>query len=139
MCNFFAQPDALAMGQTIDEIKQASKGTISPFLAKHKDMPGDRPSNVILLPVLTAYEVGQLLALYEHRTAVQGFIWNINSFDQFGVELGKVSTCLRYICRFSPHPCNYFLPLLVISGLSFLVFISSILYIINIFNSIYLI
>ncbi len=52
-------------------------------------MPGNRPSNVLLLPRLTAYEVGQLLALYEHRTAVQGFIWNLNSFDQFGVELGK--------------------------------------------------
>jgi len=53
-------------------------------------MTGNRPSNVILLPRLTAYETGQILALYEHRTAVQGFVWGINSFDQMGVELGKV-------------------------------------------------
>jgi len=53
-------------------------------------MTGNRPSNVLLLPRLSAYEVGQILALYEHRTAVQGFVWGINSFDQFGVELGKV-------------------------------------------------
>jgi len=52
-------------------------------------MPGNRPSNVILLPQLGPYQVGQILALYEHRTVVQGFVWNINSFDQFGVELGK--------------------------------------------------
>jgi len=53
-------------------------------------MPGNRPSNVILVPKLDAYSTGQLLALYEHRTAVQGFVWGINSFDQMGVELGKV-------------------------------------------------
>jgi len=87
MSNFFAQPDALAVGQSFAEL--TSKG-VPPTLAKHKAMPGNRPSNVILLPKLGAYEAGQLLALYEHRTAVQGFIWNLNSFDQFGVELGKV-------------------------------------------------
>ncbi len=56
---------------------------------------GNRPSNVLLLPRLTAYEVGQLLALYEHRTAVQGFLWGINSFDQWGVQLGKVRARAR--------------------------------------------
>jgi glucose-6-phosphate isomerase len=56
----------------------------------HKEFPGNRPSQVLLLPVLNPYTTGQLLALYEHRTAVQGFIWGINSFDQWGVELGKV-------------------------------------------------
>jgi glucose-6-phosphate isomerase len=52
--------------------------------------PGNRPSLSLLLPRLDAYTAGQLLALYEHRTAVQGFVWNIPSFDQWGVELGKV-------------------------------------------------
>ena len=56
-------------------------------------MLGNRPSNVLLLQALDAYTIGQLLALYEHRTAVQGFVWGINSFDQMGVELGKVSRC----------------------------------------------
>lgn len=51
---------------------------------------GNRPSSCLLMPVLNAYVTGQLLSLYEHRTAVQGFVWEINSFDQFGVELGKV-------------------------------------------------
>lgn len=52
--------------------------------------PGDRPSTSILLPRLNAYTTGQLLSVYEHRTAVQGFIWGVPSFDQWGVELGKV-------------------------------------------------
>lgn len=87
MCNFFAQPDALACGQNEEELKslKCPEGIIP-----HKKMPGNRPSSVLLLPSLTAYTTGQLLSLYEHRTAVQGFVWGINSFDQFGVELGKV-------------------------------------------------
>ena len=86
MANFFAQPDALATGKTEAELKaEGVDATVIP----HRVMPGNRPSNVFLLPVLSAYEVGQLLALYEHRTVVEGFIWGINSFDQFGVELGK--------------------------------------------------
>eukprot|EP00823_Brevimastigomonas_motovehiculus_P002500 TRINITY_DN1526_c0_g1_i1.p1 TRINITY_DN1526_c0_g1~~TRINITY_DN1526_c0_g1_i1.p1 ORF type:complete len:598 (-),score=114.87 TRINITY_DN1526_c0_g1_i1:329-2044(-) len=87
MSNFFAQPDALAIGKSEDELR-AEK--CPELLIPHRVMPGNRPSNVLLLPRLTAYETGQLLALYEHRTAVQGFIWGLNSFDQFGVELGKV-------------------------------------------------
>lgn len=55
----------------------------------HKEFSGNRPSLSILLPCLDAYRIGQLLCLYEHSTAVSGFIWNINSFDQWGVELGK--------------------------------------------------
>lgn len=86
MANFFAQPDALACGKTAEELQ--SEG-VSASLIPHRVMPGNRPSNVLLLPRLTAYEIGQLLALYEHRTGVQGFVWQINSFDQFGVELGK--------------------------------------------------
>ena len=76
MSNFFAQPNALAFGKT------DSNG--------HKVFPGDRPSLSILMPVCDAFHVGALLALYEHRTAVQSFIWNTNAFDQWGVELGKV-------------------------------------------------
>jgi glucose-6-phosphate isomerase len=91
MANFFAQPDALATGKGADELKaEGAKEHLIP----HLTFAGNRPSNVVLLPKLSAYEAGQLLALYEHRTVVQGFIWGINSFDQFGVELGKVSIAL---------------------------------------------
>ncbi|MBA3846121.1 MAG: glucose-6-phosphate isomerase [Planctomycetes bacterium] len=87
MANFFAQPDALAFGKTADECRAEG---VPAALIPHKVFPGNRPSNVILMDALTPYAVGQLLALYEHRTAVQGFIWGLNSFDQWGVELGKV-------------------------------------------------
>ena len=87
MSNFFAQPDALAMGKTIAELEREG---VPKHLQPHKEFPGNRPSMSILFPVLNAFTCGQLLALYEHRTAVQGFIWGINSFDQWGVELGKV-------------------------------------------------
>lgn len=87
MSNFFAQPDALAYGKTIAELL-AEK--VPAHLLSHKEFPGNRPSFSLLFPELNAYTCGQLLALYEHRVAVQGFIWNINSFDQWGVELGKV-------------------------------------------------
>ena len=59
-------------------------------LIPHKTFSGNRPSTSILLPALNAYTTGQILALYEHRVAVQGFVWGLNSFDQWGVELGKV-------------------------------------------------
>lgn len=87
MSNFFAQPDALAYGKTLSELQ--SEG-VSAHLMPHKEFPGNRPSLSLLFPELNAYSCGQLLALYEHRVAVQGFVWNINSFDQYGVELGKV-------------------------------------------------
>ncbi|HET8807679.1 MAG TPA: glucose-6-phosphate isomerase, partial [Methylophaga sp.] len=58
-------------------------------LLPHKVFPGNRPSNVLLFPKLTPEMLGQLVALYEHKVFVQGVIWNINSFDQWGVELGK--------------------------------------------------
>jgi len=86
MSNFFAQPDALAYGKTPEELRNEK---VSDHLIAHKTFSGNRPSLSILLPSLTAYNVGQLLAMYEHRIAVQGFIWGINSFDQWGVELGK--------------------------------------------------
>ncbi|CAE7246141.1 PGIC1-A [Symbiodinium sp. CCMP2592] len=87
MSNFFAQPDALALGKTAEELKADG---IPEKLIPHKVFTGDRPSNSLLLPVCDPYNLGLLLALYEHRTAVQGWVWNINSFDQWGVELGKV-------------------------------------------------
>lgn len=86
MANFFAQPDALATGKTAEEV---SAEGVKDDLVPHKIFEGNRPSTSLLLPKLTAYATGQILALYEHRTATQGFIWDINSFDQWGVELGK--------------------------------------------------
>jgi glucose-6-phosphate isomerase len=87
MSNYFAQPDALAYGKSAEEV--IAEGTKAHLVA-HKVFPGNRPSSSLLLPRLDAYTTGQLLALYEHRTAVEGFVWNIASFDQWGVELGKV-------------------------------------------------
>jgi len=86
MSNFFAQPDALALGKTADECRAAG---VPEELVAHKTFKGDRPSLSLLLPICDPFNLGQLLALYEHRTAVQGWIWEINSFDQWGVELGK--------------------------------------------------
>ena len=86
MSNFFAQPDALALGKTPEEV--AAEGTPAD-LVPHKVFAGDRPSLSLLLPALNPYTTGQLLALFEHRTAVEGFVWGICSFDQWGVELGK--------------------------------------------------
>lgn len=87
MSNFFAQADALAMGKNKAQLK--SEG-VAEALLPHKEFTGNRPSTSILFPAFDPRRIGQLLALYEHRSAVQGFIWNINSFDQWGVELGKV-------------------------------------------------
>ena len=81
-----AQPDALACGYTAEQL--AASG-VPRSLVPHRTFPGNRPSNCLLLQRLTPYSAGQILALYEHRTAVQGFVWGINSFDQWGVENGK--------------------------------------------------
>ncbi|XP_004291883.1 PREDICTED: glucose-6-phosphate isomerase, cytosolic [Fragaria vesca subsp. vesca] len=86
MSNFFAQPDALAYGKTPEQLQ---KENVAPHLIPHKTFTGNRPSLSLLLPLLNAYNIGQLLAIYEHRIAVEGFVWGINSFDQWGVELGK--------------------------------------------------
>ncbi|PIN06726.1 Glucose-6-phosphate isomerase [Handroanthus impetiginosus] len=86
MSNFFAQPDALAYGKTPEQLL---KENVPHHLISHKTFTGNRPSFSLLLPSLNAYNIGQLLAIYEHRIAVEGFIWGINSFDQWGVELGK--------------------------------------------------
>lgn len=118
MSNFFAQPDALvcffnllsislvicgreylssllhflhcavqAVGKTADELRAER---VPEALIPHKVFTGNRPSSSLLVSRLDAYTTGQLLALFEHRTAVEGFVWGINSFDQWGVELGKV-------------------------------------------------
>ena len=87
MSNYFAQADALAYGKTAAEL--AAEG-VPPALVPHKTFSGNRPSLSVLLPTVSAYQVGQILSLYEHKVAVQGFVWGINSFDQWGVELGKV-------------------------------------------------
>lgn len=87
MANFFAQPDALALGKTAEALRAEG---VADELIPHKVFPGNRPSSSLLLDELSPSSCGQLLALYEHRTAVQGFIWGINSFDQMGVELGKI-------------------------------------------------
>ncbi|PPD80550.1 hypothetical protein GOBAR_DD22520 [Gossypium barbadense] len=86
MSNFFAQPDALAYGKTAEQLL---KENVSQHLIPHKTFSGNRPSLSLLLPSLNAYNIGQLLASYEHRVTVEGFVWGINSFDQWGVELGK--------------------------------------------------
>jgi glucose-6-phosphate isomerase len=86
MANFFAQPDALAYGKTEEEVRAEG---VAEDLVPHKVFTGNRPSSSLLLEELTPYTTGQILALFEHRTAVQGFVWGINSFDQWGVELGK--------------------------------------------------
>jgi glucose-6-phosphate isomerase len=86
MANLFAQAQALAFGKTTDEVK--SEGTPERLVA-HRSFPGDRPSNVLLADQLTPATLGALIALYEHNVFVQGCIWDIDSFDQWGVELGK--------------------------------------------------
>ncbi|WP_232661949.1 glucose-6-phosphate isomerase [Pseudonocardia sp. TRM90224] len=87
MSNLFAQTSALAFGKTAEEI--AAEGTPADVVP-HKVMPGNRPSSTILAPKLTPSVLGQLIAFYEHVTFVEGTIWGIDSFDQWGVELGKV-------------------------------------------------
>ncbi|HNS03959.1 MAG TPA: glucose-6-phosphate isomerase [Anaerolineae bacterium] len=86
MSNVFAQAEALAFGKTTEQV--LAEGTPA-WLAPHRTFPGNRPSNVILAERLTPEILGALVALYEHSVFVQGAIWDINPFDQWGVELGK--------------------------------------------------
>ncbi len=95
MANFFAQTEALMQGKSEDEVREELRGSNLPperkaVLAKAKAFPGNRPTNSFLIESLTPRSLGMLIALYEHKIFVQGIIWNINSFDQMGVELGKV-------------------------------------------------
>ncbi len=87
MANLFAQTEALAFGKTAEEV--AADG-VPAFQVLHRTFEGNRPTNTILMTRLTPETLGKLIALYEHKVFVQGTIWNINSFDQWGVELGKV-------------------------------------------------
>jgi glucose-6-phosphate isomerase len=86
LANALAQAQALAFGRTEDELRAAG----SPErLVPHKAMPGNRPTTFLLLPKLTPFALGSLVALYEHVVFTQGAVWGIDSFDQWGVELGK--------------------------------------------------
>ncbi|WP_406334618.1 glucose-6-phosphate isomerase [Streptomyces sp. NBC_00203] len=87
MANFFAQTQALAFGKTPDEVRAEG---VSEELVPHKTFKGNHPTTTILASELTPSVLGQLIALYEHKVFVQGAVWNIDSFDQWGVELGKV-------------------------------------------------
>jgi glucose-6-phosphate isomerase len=94
MANFLAQTEALMKGKTLEEASAELKAANTPQgdvekLAPHKVFKGNRPSNSIVLPKVTPFVLGALIALYEHKIFVQGSIWDINSFDQWGVELGK--------------------------------------------------
>jgi glucose-6-phosphate isomerase len=87
MSNVFAQAEALAFGKTAEQVR--AEGTPD-WLVPHRTFPGNRPTNVILADRLTPATLGKLVALYEHSVFTQGTLWAVNSFDQFGVELGKV-------------------------------------------------
>src|SRR5579862_8859487 len=87
IANVFAQTEALAFGKTPDQVK--AEGTPD-WLVPHRVFEGNRPTNTLLAERLTPGTLGQLVALYEHSVFTQGTIWNIDSFDQWGVELGKV-------------------------------------------------
>ncbi|HEV2579858.1 MAG TPA: glucose-6-phosphate isomerase [Ktedonobacteraceae bacterium] len=86
MANFFAQTEALAFGKTAEEV---TADGVPAFQVPHRTFEGNHPTNTILAERLTPETLGRLIALYEHKVFVQGTIWNINSFDQWGVELGK--------------------------------------------------
>ncbi|MBL1069091.1 glucose-6-phosphate isomerase [Streptomyces sp. 7-21] len=87
MANLFAQGQALAFGKTAEEVRAEG---VAEELVTHRTFPGNRPTTTILARQLTPSVLGQLVALYEHKVFVQGAIWDIDSFDQWGVELGKV-------------------------------------------------
>jgi glucose-6-phosphate isomerase len=87
MANVFAQAEALAFGKTAEQV--AAEGTPA-WLVPHRTFSGNRPSNIILADRLDPATLGKLVALYEHSVFTQGAIWQIDSFDQWGVELGKV-------------------------------------------------
>jgi glucose-6-phosphate isomerase len=94
MSNFFAQTEALLNGKTEQQVlaefaQQGISGDKAAFLKPFKVFSGDRPTNTLLIQQLTPASLGKLIALYEHKIFVQGVVWNIFSYDQWGVELGK--------------------------------------------------
>jgi glucose-6-phosphate isomerase len=86
MANLFAQTEALAFGKTQSEVKAEG---VPDWLVPHRSFEGNQPTNTILAERLTPHALGALVALYEHSVFTQGVIWGIDSFDQWGVELGK--------------------------------------------------
>jgi len=88
LSNFLAQPEALMRGKTLDEVK-AENPDLADAQAAHRVFAGNHPTNTLLYKLLDPYTLGMLIALYEHKVFVQGILWDINSFDQWGVELGK--------------------------------------------------
>lgn len=95
LSNFFAQTEALMKGKSLEEVKAEMKQSGKSAkeiekIAPHRIFEGNRPTNSILVKKITPYTLGQLIAMYEHKIFVQGVVWNIFSFDQWGVELGKV-------------------------------------------------
>lgn len=93
VANAFAQAEALMKGKTLEEARTELAGLPEAereALAPHKEFPGNRPSNSFLIDRLTPFNLGMLMAAYEHRTFAEGVIWGINPFDQWGVEYGKV-------------------------------------------------
>ena len=94
LSNFFAQTEALMKGKTEDEVrnelkKEGKTDEQINNLLLHKVFEGNKPTNTILIDKLTPHSLGMLIAMYEHKVFVQGAIWNVNQFDQWGVELGK--------------------------------------------------
>jgi glucose-6-phosphate isomerase len=111
LANYFAQTEALMKGKTEEEARAELEAAGLPperidALAPHKVFPGNRPSNTLLLRKLTPYTLGTLVALYEHRIFVESVIWNINAFDQWGVELGKQLATEIERELASPSPCR---------------------------------
>ena len=86
MANLFAQTEALAFGKTREEVEAEG---VPEHQVPHRTFAGNHPTNTMLRRALTPYVLGQLVAIYEHKVFTQGTIWDINSFDQWGVELGK--------------------------------------------------
>lgn len=108
MSNFFAQTEALLMGKTDSELM--AEGSQNVFLTPFKAFEGNKPTNTLLIKKLTPKTLGSLIAMYEHKIFVQGVIWNIFSYDQFGVEYGKqlATTILEEILtgKEKPHDCS---------------------------------
>lgn len=106
MANCFAQSEALAFGRTEEEV--AASGVQTDLVA-HRTFPGNRPSNTLVAPALTPFVLGQLVSLYEHKVFTQGLIWGVNSFDQWGVELGKeiAAGIAEELCSAEEPPLNH--------------------------------
>jgi glucose-6-phosphate isomerase len=108
LANCFAQSEAFMKGKTADEVRQDLAGQPQDEIERlvpHKTFPGNRPSNTILMDYLNPATLGALIALYEHKTFVQGALWDVNSFDQWGVELGKVlAKQIEAELLGAPHP-----------------------------------